>query len=88
MIRVETAEGERYVGFSADVVYRVELEMALVDDGDRLFKIQAALIDTLTRGAETTADGALREVLDAHPTIFRLFTTREAALGSVNEREI
>ena len=92
MLSMSTRDDSRYVGFAPKVAYRVELGFALVDDGERLFRIQENLFEQILRNVRTddrlAADEEFLSVLDRHPTIFAFFDDADTARASVDEREI
>lgn len=86
------APDRRFVGLKERVVYRIELGFAIVDDGDRLFRIQERVFEGIVARARDEeareADEVAAAVVEGHPTIFELFDDAEAARASVVEREI
>lgn len=84
----------RYVGLAPKVVYRIELGMAIVDDGNRLYRLERKTFERVTARAIVEAvesdpevariAAALREV----PSVFQHYSDRELALASLEDKEI
>jgi hypothetical protein len=69
-------------------MFRIELGMAIVDDGTRLFRIELATFKRVLSADDIAGDRSIIEVVEKHPTVFQLFPTSADAATSLKEREI
>ncbi len=83
-----------YVGLAPKVVYRIELGLAIVDDGDRLYRLERSIFERVTDRAvveRVEGDPELSKIVAAlHqvPSVFQPFEDRELALASLDDKEI
>lgn len=79
------------LGLAPNVVYRLEIGLAIVDDGDRTFRMPGGTFqDALGRISSAEREEPseqLRSIFDAHPTVFVSLTESEAR-ASVIDREV
>jgi hypothetical protein len=83
---------ECFWGLHPHVRYRIELGFVFADDGSRLWKLNARIIEALCKG------GALKDVCDemalvehaviANPTLFRQYQDSASAIASLLNQEI
>ncbi|MEM9491709.1 MAG: hypothetical protein AAGC55_21360 [Myxococcota bacterium] len=93
MLFIDTENGKGHVGLRPEVCYRLEIHLAIVDDGDRLFRFQRALFERLLAAisndsSETELEQDAVELIRTHPTVFELFEEPQAARASLSDKEI
>ena len=94
MIRFESAEAQgqvNFVGLMPSVVYRMEIGFAVVDDGERLFRIRQSAFEQVVAEAEIDAAAAgpeLGQLVQQHASIFKLFDDPGAARSTLVDREL
>jgi hypothetical protein len=87
-----TDSSPRFLGLKTDVLYRIELGFAIIDDGDRLIRIQRAaferVLDHARAGTPAPPPEEVSALVREHPTVFELFGDPEEARTSLSEKEI
>jgi hypothetical protein len=92
MLTVTFEQKKRFVGLKEAVLYRLEIDAAMVDDGDRLYRIQRRPFEALLQNARAPepveASAEQGSLVALHPSIFELFEEAGRASQSLSAKEI
>ncbi len=82
---------EMFWGLCPEVIYRIELGFAFVDDGMRLWKFDECVLKKIpcSKNKENEQSGEkLNNLFLSSPTVFCLYPDLDVAVNSVVSREI